>query len=390
MAGSRFAAAAAAVFVVGAAVGAPADFTTIRNLPAGLSLGGPTALAVGPSGSPVVGVIESVSGDLRLSWYLCDDAPCSSGRLAPFATLPSTGPFSVAVGTDGLAVAAYAMAGGLWVARCNSAACNAPTVSFVVQADVAIFGIDVTLATDNSPVVSYMQKDGRASLVLCGDPQCNAPLSQTLFDTGDTNPAGFHTAVALAAGDLPRVAIRSLTFGDKLTLCTDAECFRSPSVVALPNIQGGTPRGIAMALSSDGTATVARSSDAMPAGIAYPSIGIYQCPNPDCTGSITAHQFMVANATGFVDPQGGLPALVIGADAVPLAAFGSGDNGGMHVLHGRPREFANGAASVTMLDAQSQAHSMVAMALGPEGRPVLAYRGPEGVRVASCNTRTCQ
>ncbi len=387
MAGSRFAAAAAAVFVVGAAVGAPADFTTIRNLPAGLSLGGPTALAVGPSGSPVVGVIESVSGDLRLSWYLCDDETCSSGRLAPFATVPlAFTRFSVAVGTDGRAVAAYAFAGSLFVARCNSAACDAPTVSAPIDANVATAGIDVTMWADNSPVVSYMQTNGRVRLAICGDPRCSAPLSQTLFDTGETNQAYFHTAVALTAGDLPRVALASRTMGYQLALCKDAECFQSPSVVALPNIQSGEARGIAMALSSDGTATVAHSSDGLPS-FGSLSIGIYQCPNPDCTGTIASHRFLVIDPFGW---PAGLPALVVGADSVPLAAFGSGQYGGMHVLHGRPRDFVNSAASVTMLDAQSRPSSMVAMALGPQGRPVLAYLGPEGVRVASCNTRTCQ
>ncbi len=376
---------------VDAAAGVPAP--TIRLIGPYFLASLNNSLAVGSSGLPVLTVTDFPGGAPRLSFWLCDDAPCTSGRLAPFYT-GTAGDLvhaAVAVGNDGLAVAAFVANNVVRLARCNDAACASPAVSLDLLTNQLNQGLDVAVTSANTAVVSTKDLAGTVRTIACDTPACGGVTINVVFATGDTSGsvALSQTGIALAAGDLPRVAYASQANGNDIQLasCADPTCtgaIARRSLAALQSFDGA----VSLALANDGVAAVAHSRAEIPA-FAEPSTLLLQCADAACTGAVTTRQFFAPNANA-ADPQAGSSVLVIGQDSVPLVAFGGSDTGGMHLLHGRPREFTVDAAAVSVLDAQSAPHPTAAIALRPNGLPVVAYRGPDGLRLASCSTRTCQ
>lgn len=350
------------------------------------------ALAVGPSGTPALAVLDLPSGAPRLSFWICADAECTSGAAAPYyegvpGELASA---AVATGPDGVPVAAFVVDGALRTARCNDAACASPVVSGLLFSGVVHQSVDIASTAASAPVISLKNTSGDVRVLVCQDPACKVLSDRLVFDTGEASLNFAQTSVALASGDLPRIAYISGANGSdfQLALCGGPSCGGGIPRQSLAALQSTFDRGPSLALAPDGTAAVAYSRLAVP-GVAFPSSHLLLCADPGCTGGVTTRQFATPNASG-ADPSPGVSVLAIGPDAVPIVAFGGSDTGGMYVLHGRPREFTVGGAGTTMLDPRSDPHPPAAIALRPNGLPVIAYRASDGLRVASCTTRTCQ
>jgi hypothetical protein len=130
------------------------------------SAGGPTSIATGSDG---LGLIAFADSALKVAH--CNGLTCSS---ATTSTVDSDATdVSATIGADGLALIGYRSSGALKVAHCSNAACSASIVTTVDPVGDTGFAASATVGVDGLGLIGYWDASTNAlevahcSNVLC-------------------------------------------------------------------------------------------------------------------------------------------------------------------------------------------------------------------------------
>jgi hypothetical protein len=149
-------------------------------------LGRSGSLAIGVDGLPVISYTGVHSGENRLMVAKCNDPACLGGdesitAINDFEESTGRDP-SVATGTDGFPVISYQRITGAFepsiikVAKCNDMACSGgDEIISVVHTNgnwMSTF-TSIAIGTDGAPVVAYAGTNGSINVVKCNDAACS-------------------------------------------------------------------------------------------------------------------------------------------------------------------------------------------------------------------------
>jgi hypothetical protein len=363
---------------------------------------GPTDLGPGmmsrvrirSDGRPVVLFGPSADGQWRL--LLCGDGACQVGN--SITALPVLGPEADVVLTgSGLPMFVASRNESLDLISCRDDACTRTATTPMDAGRQPRIGLD----SRGRPVIAAIA--GRSVVLYrCDDATCSGGTKSTLADLGPP-PTGADETISLdleiAPGDRPFV---SLGAGGELQLfaCRSSECSEatrldldatSPALAApqalgldvdgLPFVVYGVRSDLKVArcLEPD---CLAPSASAVPAS---PTVQPTTATSP-APGS-TVLDGLVRTVIG--TPGGFNPAVTVGADGLPVAVYRSTDLGPaeVHVLHCGDARCTTGNTVATMPPNDPYAS---AIAIGPDGLPVVAYTTDTGnLSVARCHDPAC-
>lgn len=240
---------------------------------------------------------------------------------------------SLAIGLDGLGIVAY-FAGSpqndLQVAHCSDLGCTTATVVVLDSAGDVGRNAALAIGADGLPVISYRDETGPALKVIhCVDRACTGANAPTTVDA--TNDAGRSTSMVIGVDGLPIVAYEQINVTGDLAVvhCTNASC----STHDAPSVL------------NDG--------------------GNYV-------------------ADDYTD-------IAVGADGVPIIAYRDSTTGSAMAVHcADPVCSAFDAPEVVQTGSNFGVD--ISMAIGPDGKPVLAYKEANGINdlwIAHCTDTTC-
>jgi hypothetical protein len=210
-------------------VGADETITTVDNSPN--NVGGYSSIAIGNDSFPVISYIDADNGVLLVA--KCNDLACAGADESIEAIndfdASLNGPTSLAIGIDGFPVISYVdqTNGFLKVARCNDVACAGEdeTVSVVDDSANAVgYGSSLAIGADGFPVISYWDSTAdNLKIAKCNDPACSGGDEHiTTADSG-----GRSTSIAIGTDGLPVISYcnsASNGFALKILHCGTPDC----------------------------------------------------------------------------------------------------------------------------------------------------------------------
>jgi Calx-beta domain-containing protein len=217
---------------------------------------------------------------------------------------------------------------------------------------------DVAFGTDGRGFVAYVDAtNGALKVAACADLACTTAASRTIDADGPVAGA----SVAIGAGGRPTIAYQHTpTASVRVARCADAAC-TAASVVTLDDL-GALTAGTDIAMGADGFPVVVYGD----AGAG--ALRVADCDDDGCASrTITPHP----DGAGLADRP---PAVLLGADG--LVVFAS--THGLDLRVGHCSNPACTAATFTRLSGVSTPPTTLSyrdgsLALGADGRPILAY-----------------
>lgn len=342
-------------------------FLYVTAEPGGLSAAG------GPSDA-VSGQRDSTAGFQRLRTTLRNKITVvdSSGRVrSPYSSL--------AIGADGLPAISYYRSGHLRVLHCGNLACSRGNTIRTVDRQPGVgYSSSIAIGADGLPLISYGSDPGAGEgstarikqhlkVAHCGNSKCSRGTTITTVDKH--RAVGYQSSVAIGADKLPLIVYLVYHNGLKVLHCGKLAC-----------TSGNTGTSVARAES----ASMVIGADRLPL-IVYPTQGagvrVLHCGNRACREG---------NRTVVI---GGYwsTSLTIGRDGLPL--IGYFDDAGLNVLHCGNFTCRGGNTITTVVrQGADVAGADVAIAIGHDGRPLLAYRtgaDESQLTVLHCGNRIC-
>lgn len=358
------------------------------------SAGVPLAAYATAEGSVAAGVSAGVG------LLLCSTPDCASVSHVRLHTGAAAG-VAVAAGANGIPVAAFtaAASGQLRLAVCNNAACATPTLTTLVNADVAA-GLSLHVAAAGSvaaeavAVVLHQRSDNSVlALTMCGNAACTASSTVTLKDRGASATVGFHASLAFAADGLPVVShYDPAAQAVLLTRCTSPDC----SARTTATVAAGAGVGPASVLVAPGA-----GADS-PLGGGYGAAGhpvvlfrgeggrlhAAACLNPNCSERAVRRVGAGAGLSATVTDNDLLDAFVA-ADGLPTVAHYHAGLRQLRVSHCTQRSC--GAATRVVLRTGFEAGALRVTQAANGTLPVIMVSDLTAGRVLllSCSTPTC-
>jgi hypothetical protein len=344
-----------------------------------------TAVAMGADGLPTIAYQDQATWAVKLA--RCGDPTCTMGtELATVEDDPFDGEFygdftALAVGPDGLPVLAYQATFSAWlrVARCGNPSCTAGNVLTTVDGSGLSGGhVSIAVPADGRPVISYHDNNLRALKVAkCGNADCTAGNTFAIVDDHPADTVGVGTSIAIGTDGLPVISyVNSSAAILKVAKCGNPACSAGNVVTALDDLPVFMNPDSSLAVAADGRPVVAYA-DAV-GGVAR----VARCGNASCSaGNTTA----IVEGPGY----GFSPSIAIGVDGMPVLSYDTlfGPGGTRVARCGNPA--CSAGNTITTLDSAGTA---AALAVAPDGLPVLAYRDAAtgGLKVAKCGRPGCR
>ena len=297
------------------------------------------------------------------SLHDCDNVDCTTGTTRNVNIGSDT---AMALRSDGFPVIAVGSSSNQFLVICNDATCTARTQRTLDTGSFGIFS-GVALRADNTPVVvSFEYSSGITRLYACGDPSCASFATRNLTGGPSFTPSG----VKIRPNGTPVVALRNYFGGGHgLYDCNDSTC------------SSGTIRGLGAGNSIRFLLGLAVRSDNRPMVVNTGPV-LHDCNDAGCS-SVTNRPFDTGEGVS-------ASAIAIRGDGRPLLFYAT-YLGDVKVFDCADTACNSGIARV--IDQAPNAYfpdTELAVALRPDGRPVIAYIGGGGtVRLLLCSTTNC-
>jgi hypothetical protein len=365
-------------------------------------------VAIGADGLPVVCFVAFDAAETQAQLHVakCNDDACSGGD-ETVSAVDTSSPLNgvgchIAIGADGFPTIAYQgfdnppTARFLRVARCNDAACSGgnETLSTVDGPPASTFNaeeLDMVIGGDGNPVIAYRENSlgGALKLARCNDPACSGG-NETLrvLDDHASDSLGFAPALMLGADGFPTIAHGNATTQSlRVFDCDDAACSGGgESTGTVFAAVGGSPiSGFAIALGSDGfpILSLLDSNDARVKAI--------KCNDPACSGNDEAV------STVFTGDGGAIAAtldsaIAVAPDGAPVVVFDGPFAAAVRSAKCNDAACSGGNETVSVLDVPPDELGFpLNMTLDTGGLPVVVYpdRQTLKLKVVRCGTRSC-
>ena len=333
------------------------------------------AIAIAPDGNPVM----AYQGQNDVNVAVCTDPACTS--LRSVVTIAENGTVSSDIGPglvllpDGSPAVAYGFAGEpsgpegslydlLWTV-CDDPACSTWTTTVIVEQEL-VQGPAVTMTGDGRPVIAYFQRDSGLRLAVCDDSVCSD------FSTSTVDQAEWGIGQVAAAPGEPPAFLYVMDGDTRLVTCGDASC----GEVTVATIEGTDYWTPAVTRGPDGIVIVTLDQgegepEAEPSG----DIMVITCRDTACQESTSA---VIGTVTGVairgvaVDPAGH-----------PVLAY-SEAGGELKVTRCNDPQCGTGTAT-----GHPAGSGDVALAIGSDGNPLLAYHTGSDLVLIRCADPAC-
>lgn len=305
--------------------------------------------------------------------------PCL-GSAVDVDTNPNTGlDASVTIGADGLPIMSYhdAKNGDLRVARCANPACSSGTTSAAVDTTGVVGRFSsIAIGADGLPLISYYDAtNGDLKVAHCVNVGCTSNVTTTAVDkTGDV---GQFSSLAIGADGIGVVSYFDATNGDlKVARCTATAC---TVVTTLVLDQGGVVgQYTSVAIGSDNAPAITYF-DATRSRLKFT-----RCTDALCKGG---------SSTTTIDPNATTAmhtSIAIGVDGLPVIAYYDKGATDLKVAHCGNTTCSAGI-TVATVDAQGDVGKYASIAIGTDGKPVVASYRTDGanLRFARCLNLVC-
>lgn len=319
---------------------------------------------------------------------------CSDTSCVPSATINAASPISsggaidalaaVAHDSSGIPRVAYFSNGAIWLARCADAACGSIAQNQPIRSPLLTPPTGMAIAMNgNNPVVAFRNPIAANPVIevaACDDPSC----ASELFGTFSVTSLAGEIALRLRDTGNPVIAYRDNPGNEvEVASCSNPNCSVAPSVNAV-----GTG-GVAFSGAGFDLGMVLRPNET-PLISSLNSNGqliVMSCVDTTCQTK-TAN-IITAGAAG---TYGGGTAIALGVDGLPAIAVGT--QAGNITLARCVTAQCVPASGVSTITADSQNVTSidgVAMAIAPDGAPVIAYGDGQNdrLRVVKCSNRSC-
>lgn len=339
----------------------PPTTTLVDSGPA--STGDYTSIAIGRDGVPIIS--HRVTGGLLRVTH-CNNPSCTSATSTTVDALAGVGvDTSLAIGADGLAIISHwdLPNDDLRVTHCSNVACTEATSTSVDTAGSAGSSSSLAIGSDGLAVIAHHDVTNRDLRVThCNDAACSTATSTTVA-TDD----GYYPSIAIGANGRAVISYQSLT-ELRLAFCVDISCTTATAITMAPSPNG--TGGTAIALSANGSPVIAWSDD-------DDESRVTRCADPACSSAETV----------FIGEVGGV-SIAFGSDGLAVI---SGQRGTTLLVTHCSVASCQTYTQVTV-DAGGELGANSSIAIGTDGLPVISYRDETNrdLRVAKCNSRTCQ
>lgn len=317
------------------------------------------AIAVPPSGRPVLAYREPVSGEVHVA--TCRNPRCTGPlTIRALAGLPPAGAgLAMAIGADGHPLLSYRIEadGSLGLTRCESADCSIAS-HLVLDAGSRIGEhTAIAVAADGRPTVSYHDPaSARMRIASCRDPRC----SDASLVAIDWHLGGPHSAVAVGADGMPGVAFQDEQGALLYARCSPADCSGPIAIQMVDGSAAGAGHEPTLRIAADGRPAMSYLASA-PRKVTFA-----RCADAACTqASVTEIDAMGPDDIGLDSP-----AFAFAPSGLPLIAYRRTD-GGVLLADCRDPGCAEGARR-TVKGAHAGAPG-IALAIGSDGRALIAY-----------------
>jgi hypothetical protein len=294
---------------------------------------------------------------------------------------------ALAIGASGYPVLAWSeVSGDVKVASCHDVACvQTPTIATIDSGLTSRPEPSLVIGNDGNPVVAFgeYKHDGLRVVyppvvVACLDPEC----SQSTIHVIDARNMGVVTgALTIGPDGFPTLVYGTQDSGGTLVIahCSDTTCTAPPTItdIATPNYYQARP-----SVGADGFLTIAVQAYTTPLG----TLSTVHCTNVTCS----THTQATLDATG-TKVNGA--AITFGVNGSPLITYTGDDAGTRGLGLARCSNAACSAASLVTLNAADETGTMSAITIDPDGRPVIASIDARGatakVLITQCTDTTC-
>ncbi len=348
----------------------PVDFGRVLDIVG--EVGTHVAVVLRADQRPLVAYHDETNGNLKL--YDCADAACATGTRRILDSVGDVGEYiAMAIRPNGLAVIAYraVTAQSLKFYDCTNAACStgtARTLDDVVNVGSALA---MGLRADGRPLIAYLDfSNFRLRVYDCDNGGCTSGTAHA--HPGTNSPYGL--SIAMRADDRALIAMGG-NAGAGLRVqvydCSDTGCTTGTSR-NLTDLTYATP--VSLVIRGNGRPLVAT------AGLGG-SLAVHDCADAVCIGS---------NRTIFDPGTTNAVSMALRGDGRALIAFGmSAGETDLRVFDcGNANCSAGSSRSVV---AGGDFADYAAMALRPDGRPVIAHydAGNGDLRLHICANPEC-
>jgi hypothetical protein len=294
---------------------------------------------------------------------------------------------ALTIGASGYPVMAWSeVSGEVKVASCHDVACvQTPTIATIDTGLTSRPEPSLVIGNDGNPVIAFSEYKLEGIgvsfppvVVACLDPECGQSTSHVIDPRSMAMISG---ALTIGPDGFPTVVYGTQTSGGTLVIahCSDATCTAPPTItdIATPNYYWASP-----AVGADGFLTIAVQAYTTPLG----TLSTVHCTNVTCS----THTQATLDATG-TKVNGS--ALAFGVDGAPLITYTGDDAGTRGLGLARCNNGACTAANFVSLNPADDTGQMSALAIDPDGHPIIATIDSRGaaakVLITRCSDNTC-
>ena len=290
---------------------------------------------------------------------------------------------SIAIGSDGLPVISYGFdgtsEGAIRVAKCANAACTgATTISTLVSE--RSFYTSIAIGADGLPVIAFNELSGTLRVAKCANAACTGTSTITTVDDPPANEVGAHNAIAIGSDGLPVISYQDSSAGAlKVAKCANAACTGLATITTVDDHPVLSLGEFSdIAIGADGLPVISYIDSALGA------LKVAKCANAACTGPATI--------TTVDDPSNtlsGQTSIAIGPDGRPVIAYRDGTAQRLKIAK-CVNQACTGAATITFSN-REEGGSFASIAIGADGLPVISSASSTGDRlfVTKCGNPEC-
>jgi hypothetical protein len=368
---------------------APTGITSTQVLELGGATFGPTAIAIGSDGLPIVAFrrVDVGAGISYIMFLHCGNFTCTNGNTTAILnqlTFPDeTGAsLSLTVGSDGLPVISFERFAssfeGVLLLHCRDLLCNSADLpkGFLGRGPTSI-----TIGSNGNPIFSFADVSNNFDLILCNSPTCSTYTLVSKPVTGPNFTLVVPDSLALLRPQNYPMASASGAF----FYCVDTSC----SVSNVPSVSS---------LAEIGASSLISGSDGLPImTFAEGSSGlvVLHCAITSCEDLALLRNkrtvldtSYVKSSSIFIGPQN-LPIIAYAA-VPPPGSVGPGPNS-VNFINCGDISCASGneISPILTLNLANEVMSSVSLALGVDGLPIMSFSAGSSVYVTHCFDANC-
>lgn len=288
----------------------------------------------------------------------------------PSGNTVQTAASEVIIGRDNLPLVVYYNGSGLAAIHCSDDDCA--SASEVYPAPSANVGaVDVVIGADGYPQIAWLDSVGAdLEFTDCADVLCGSVTTTTIDSTGSV---GWSADIVIGSDGFPQIVYFDDTNNYlKIADCSNATC--SSSTITTLDTSGTVGRNLAAAAAPDGRTIIAYENDAATNQLIYS-----RCDNTTCTADTTA----TLDASAVI--QNAI-AIAMGDDLLPIILYIDDTN--LITIHCGNSGCSSGNTATTQ-SASATSDDNLAMTIGADGMPLLAYALAAGVNNADYYVTYC-